>query len=49
MAIVKAGSALTTKMLQPGGVYQTDGYGLLTGRVTYLVDKASGGDRKSVV
>jgi hypothetical protein len=43
MAIVKAGSALTTKMLQPGGVYQTDGYGLLTGRVTYLVDKANGG------
>jgi len=43
MALVKAGNALTTKMLQPGGVYQTDGYGLLTGRVTYLVDKASGG------
>jgi hypothetical protein len=43
MAIVKAGNALTAKMLQPGGVYQTDGYGLLTGRVTYMVDKASGG------
>ena len=43
MALVKAGNALTTKMLQPGGVYQTDGYGLLTGRVTYLVDKANGG------
>jgi hypothetical protein len=43
MAIVKKGDALTTKMLQPGGVYQTDGYGLLTGKTTYLVDKANGG------
>ena len=43
MALVKQGNALTTKLLQPGGVYQTDGYGLLTGKTTYLVDKASGG------
>jgi hypothetical protein len=43
MAIVKQGDALTTKMIQPGGVYQTDGYGLLTGRTTYMVDKGSGG------
>jgi hypothetical protein len=43
MAIVKKGDALTSKMIQPGGVYQTDGYGLLTGKTTYLVDKASGG------
>lgn len=43
MAIVKKGDALTSKMIQPGGVYQTDGYGLLTGRTTYKVDKASGG------
>jgi hypothetical protein len=43
MAIVKKGDALTSKMIQPGGVYQTDGYGLLTGRTTYMVDKASGG------
>ena len=43
MAIVKKGDALTTKMIQPGGVYQTDGYGLLTGRTTYMVDAAAGG------
>jgi hypothetical protein len=43
MAIVKKGDALTTKMIQPGGVYQTDGYGLLTGRTTYMVDKTAGG------
>lgn len=43
MAIVKKGDALTTKLLQPGGTYQTDGYGLLTGRATFMVDSASGG------
>jgi hypothetical protein len=43
MAIVKNGNALTGKLIQPGGVYQTDGYGLLTGRCKYFVDKASGG------
>ena len=43
MSLVKQGNALTTKLIQPGGVYQTDGYGLLTGKTTYFVDKASGG------
>lgn len=43
MAIVKKGDALVTKMLQPGGVYNTDSYGLLTGKVVYLTDKSVGG------
>jgi hypothetical protein len=43
MAIVKCGNALTAKLIQPGGVYQTDGYGLLTGRCKYFVNKAEGG------
>lgn len=43
MAIASFGNALTTKMLQPGGVYNTDSYGLLTGKVTYLCDKTVGG------
>jgi hypothetical protein len=43
MALVKNGNALTAKLIQPGGVYQTDGYGVLTGRCKYFVDKASGG------
>jgi hypothetical protein len=30
-------------MIQPGSVYQTDGYGLLTAKTTYMVDKAAGG------
>jgi hypothetical protein len=41
MAIIKKGNALTTKLLQPGGTYQTDGYGLLTGKATFLVDSAA--------
>ena len=43
MAIVSVGNALTTKFVQSGGVYQTDGYGLLTGKATYIVDRAVGG------
>ena len=43
MALVKTGNVLTAKLIQPGGVYQTDGYGLLTGRCKYFVNKAEGG------
>lgn len=43
MAIVKKGDALTTKLLQPGGVYNTDGYGMLTGKATFYVDSAAAG------
>lgn len=43
MAIVKAGNALTTKFVQPGGSYTNDGYGLMTARATYIVDKSVGG------
>lgn len=43
MALVKAGNLLTAKFVQPGGTYQTDGYGLLTGRATFIVDKSIGG------
>ena len=43
MALVKAGNTLTSKLLQPGGVYETDSYGLLTGKVVYLTDKTIGG------
>jgi hypothetical protein len=43
MALVKNGNALTAKLIQPGGVYQTDGYGLLTGRCKYFINKAEGG------
>lgn len=43
MALVKQGNALTSKLLQPGGVYETDSYGLLTGKVVYLTDKTIGG------
>jgi hypothetical protein len=43
MALVKAGNALTTKFVQPGGSYTNDGYGLMTARATYIVDKTVGG------
>jgi hypothetical protein len=43
MALVKNGNALTTKFVQPGGSYTNDGYGLMTARATYYVDKAAGG------
>lgn len=43
MAIVKTGNPLTAKFLQPGSVYETDGYGLLTAKSTYIVDQTIGG------
>lgn len=43
MALVKAGNDLTTLFLQPGSVYETDGYGLLTAKCTYIVDQSIGG------
>jgi hypothetical protein len=43
MAIVKAGNPLTTKFVQPGGSYTNDGYGMMTARATYYVDKDAGG------
>ena len=43
MALVNTGDILTAKFVQPGGVYQTDGYALLTGKATYIVDRSVGG------
>lgn len=43
MAIVKAGNALTSKFVQPGSSYETDGYGLLTAKTFYQVDQSVGG------
>ena len=43
MTIVAKGNPLTTKFPQPGSVYETDGYGLLTAKSTYIVDQAVGG------
>jgi len=43
MALVKTGNALTTKLLNAGGTYNTDGYGLITGTATFSVDSASAG------
>lgn len=43
MALVKKGNALTTKFVQPGGSYTNDGYGLMTARATYVVDRTVGG------
>jgi hypothetical protein len=48
MALVKTGNALTTKFVQPGGSYTNDGYGLMTARATYYVDKAAGGTAVTV-
>jgi hypothetical protein len=43
MTLVKKGDPLTTKFVQPGGNYTNDGYGMMTARATYIVDKAAGG------
>lgn len=43
MAIVKNGNTLGTKFVQPGGTYTNDGYGLMTGRATFYVDKSASG------
>lgn len=43
MAIVKLGNALTSKFVQPGSTYETDGYGLLTAKAIYQVDQTIGG------
>ena len=43
MALVAFGNALTSKFPQPGSVYETDGYGLLTAKSTYIVDQSVGG------
>jgi len=43
MALVKAGNALTAKFVQPGGAFTNDGYGMMTARATYIVDKSVGG------
>jgi len=43
MALVSTGDPLTTKLLQPGGTFQTNGYGLLTGRATFYVNAAQSG------
>ena len=40
MALVQTGNPLTSKLLQPGATYSTDGYGLITARVTYALDKS---------
>lgn len=40
MAKVSKGDALTTPLLQPGYSIENDGYGLLTCKATYKVDKA---------
>lgn len=43
MAIVKYGDALTSKFVQPGSSYETDGYGLLTAKAFYQLDQSVGG------
>lgn len=43
MAIVKLGNTLAEKFVTPGSTYETDGYGLLTGRAVYHLDKSVGG------
>lgn len=43
MAIVKFGDALTSKFVQPGSSYETDGYGLLTAKTFYQLDQSVGG------
>lgn len=43
MALVKTGNDLTAKFVQPGGSFTNDGYGMMTARATYLVDKTVGG------
>lgn len=39
MARVDTGNPLTTALLQPGGKFQTDGYGLVTGVLVFKEDK----------
>jgi hypothetical protein len=43
MSKVSTGNNLSSKLIQPGSTYTNDGYGLMTARATYVVDKASGG------
>jgi hypothetical protein len=43
MSKVSTGNNLSSKLIQPGSTYTNDGYGLMTARATYIVDKASGG------
>ena len=43
MALIKNGNLLTVKFVQPGGSYTNDGYGMMTARATYIVDKSVGG------
>lgn len=43
MALVQNGNNLSGKLLNPGGTYTTDGYGLITGTATFSVDAASSG------
>lgn len=43
MALIKTGNELTTKLIQPGGSYTNDGYGMMTASATYLVDKDASG------
>lgn len=43
MALIKTGDSLTAKLKQPRGTYVTDGYGLITGKITYYADKSVGG------
>ena len=40
MAIIKTGLPLTTPQLQPGAKFLQDGYGLVTGTLTFKIDKA---------
>lgn len=43
MAIVKVGDPLTSKFVQPGSTFETDGYGLLTAKAMYQLDQSVGG------
>jgi len=43
MALVKFGNALTSKFVQPGSTYETDGYGMLTAKAVYQLDQTVGG------
>ena len=39
MALVKLGNPLTTKFIQPGAVYEHNGYGLFSSRAIYITDE----------
>jgi hypothetical protein len=43
MALVSVGNELLEKWVQPGGSYTNDGYGMMTARATYYVDRTVGG------